>query len=1099
MNVRHGSFRWVLIGVWSALLGSTLLFAASLRAQGTPSIQLVAPADGATVNGPVLIRITHSGIRFDGVKIGADPETGTGHWHVTVDGKFAGLSVSNVIDLPTDALPKIRAGKHTITAELHLNNHATFNPPVSQSITLNFAKDVALDTAISGPPRIQLEEPKPNADISGPIVIRTNITNFRLDGLMSGNDTQPNTGHWHVNIDGKYAGMSVSSILEVPNDSFPTLTAGTHTLTVYLHQNNHIATNPPVAQSIQINATKDITIAAASSASTATVAPTTSAASSTTGPTPSAAPTTTTAPTSQVAITTTALASVTTTALPGITSIPNTGQAGIDTTLPLTVSIVCLIMGGVMLYYSRRLRLIPATAQIGGGAVMSGGRMQMPEWIPDYLSRLLPDTAIQRLRGLRLPVLKTSTALSFAAGSSFGISISAGLLVVASSVSPNLVSIATPQVAVVAHQQPLAQPVVKNPAVVAPAPASNPASSQPAMVASLPQPELLPTGMKLAVADSWPFRLVSLNQPQEPFLIFRDGAHWMLLREAQQEPQPIPSGATTRMIELGTDSATLIRYPDNGFTFLWMVEDRSMQLSGVGLSDDQIVAAATSSRVRNPQMFQQDLMTAAAQQPLNVTTLWPTYLPEGMILDVAASTAEINQPTAASNADRYHIVFRQGDAQVAVSAGASIPAPVTGKAETITFGSLTGELTSNGQHFMLVVDSGTKLNAPYVAPANSTASPLPLVQHGRVSITADGVDRATFERIVAGLMSVRASEFVARASGQQVNALTYLWPSSLPAGYAVASHNVQYSWNDFLLQGGQPYFAVSMVGPDGETVTFKGGRQSNGKAFVLPEGPDVEQVDTTIHTLPATAARLQQGAVVVWLESGSYYTLSSSSMSVERLVAFGDRLKAIDNQTFYRNIAAVSPFEGNAPAASGIVDSGNAPHHTEGSQSPKAGSQSAVAQPVTKNASRAAVPVRLVIKKLGVDISVHGVGPDRNGDLAVPKHDVGWYKDSGRPTEGTKTILWGHVMRWKDSPQIPAPFADLHTLTPGDRLTIVTSDGERHTYAVERQLRITPDQVGYLAPTSFEEVMLISCIGDKIYVNGELTKAERLLTIAKPL
>jgi sortase (surface protein transpeptidase) len=290
-----------------------------------------------------------------------------------------------------------------------------------------------------------------------------------------------------------------------------------------------------------------------------------------------------------------------------------------------------------------------------------------------------------------------------------------------------------------------------------------------------------------------------------------------------------------------------------------------------------------------------------------------------------------------------------------------------------------------------------------------------------------------------------------------------------------------------------------MIGPEGSAITFKGGHESDGKAFVVPEGPDVEQVNTTIHTLPATAARLAQGAVAVWFERGSYYALSSPSMSVEQLVAFGDRLRPIDEQSFFRNIGAVSPFQGNAPSAGGIVDSGNAPHQKEGPQSPKAGSQPAAALPIANIVSRAAAPARLVIKELGVDVAIHGVGPDRNGDLIVPKHDVGWYQASGRPTEGTKVILWGHVMRWKDSPQIPAPFADLHTLRPGDRLTVVTSDGERHTYAVERQLRITPDQVGYLAPTPFEELMLISCIGDKIYVNGELTKTERLLTIAKPL
>src|SRR5580765_2391869 len=172
MNVRHHVFRWALVGLWSALIGSTLLFASSLRAQGTPTLKIVAPSDSSTASGPVLVRIEHSGIRFDGVKLGADPEPGVGNWHVNIDGKYAGLSVSNVIEIPNDAFPIISAGKHTITADLHQNNHAPLAPPVSQSITVNFTQEVKLVTVMNGPPSLKLIDPKQDASISAPVVVR---------------------------------------------------------------------------------------------------------------------------------------------------------------------------------------------------------------------------------------------------------------------------------------------------------------------------------------------------------------------------------------------------------------------------------------------------------------------------------------------------------------------------------------------------------------------------------------------------------------------------------------------------------------------------------------------------------------------------------------------------------------------------------------------------------------------------------------------------------------------------------------------------------------------------------------------------------------
>ena len=144
-------------------------------------------------------------------------------------------------------------------------------------------------------------------------------------------------------------------------------------------------------------------------------------------------------------------------------------------------------------------------------------------------------------------------------------------------------------------------------------------------------------------------------------------------------------------------------------------------------------------------------------------------------------------------------------------------------------------------------------------------------------------------------------------------------------------------------------------------------------------------------------------------------------------------------------------------------------------------------------------PRRLQIPKIDLDAPIYPVGHDERGIPIVLKHDVGWYEQSGKPGEGTNVVLWAHVLRWQDAPTIPAPFARVHELRIGDRITVSTVSGARFHYVVTYQLRLRPNQVEYLAPTPLERVVLVSCIGDNVIVEGELTKTHRLVTIAEPV
>jgi LPXTG-site transpeptidase (sortase) family protein len=153
----------------------------------------------------------------------------------------------------------------------------------------------------------------------------------------------------------------------------------------------------------------------------------------------------------------------------------------------------------------------------------------------------------------------------------------------------------------------------------------------------------------------------------------------------------------------------------------------------------------------------------------------------------------------------------------------------------------------------------------------------------------------------------------------------------------------------------------------------------------------------------------------------------------------------------------------------------------------------------TPQPSAPSKPVRIVIPDIDMDRPLLQVGVDVDTVPIVPKHDVGWYEGSARPGEDGNIVLWGHALRFKDSPDIPAPFGQLQKLNLGAQIVLYTADGKAHVYSIEHQIWATPDQVEYIRPKSSERVTLISCIGDKIMTKRGMDMTHRLVTIAKPV
>ena len=157
-------------------------------------------------------------------------------------------------------------------------------------------------------------------------------------------------------------------------------------------------------------------------------------------------------------------------------------------------------------------------------------------------------------------------------------------------------------------------------------------------------------------------------------------------------------------------------------------------------------------------------------------------------------------------------------------------------------------------------------------------------------------------------------------------------------------------------------------------------------------------------------------------------------------------------------------------------------------------------QPAPKPAQAVAGgPTRIVIQDIQLDYKPVSVGLDRQRMPVVPDHDVGWYNLSAGPGQGDNIVLWGHVLRFRNAPKIPAPFARLKELKPGASVVLYDRAGAKHDYKITKQVWVTPDQVEFILPQGKEMVTMVSCIGDKVIQDGEVVdESHRLITIAEP-
>jgi hypothetical protein len=220
------------------------------------SISITEPADGWTAEGDrIEVRVGVEGVELDGTKIGlpAADNPGVAHWHVYVDDQYAGLSVSDVISLPNDALPTIAAGSHEVRVQLHNTDHTPLVPEAADAISVEVPQDLAIPTP-AGEPSIAIVSPDEGATVDSRVEVRVAVTGVLLDGTKIGSpaNENPGVGHWHVYVDGEYAGLSVSDVVSLPNDAMTSISPGTHEIKVQLHHTDHTPLTPEQSHAVTV-------------------------------------------------------------------------------------------------------------------------------------------------------------------------------------------------------------------------------------------------------------------------------------------------------------------------------------------------------------------------------------------------------------------------------------------------------------------------------------------------------------------------------------------------------------------------------------------------------------------------------------------------------------------------------------------------------------------------------------------------------------------------------------------------------------------------------------------------------------------------------
>ena len=204
-------------------------------------IKIYSPYAGgpAIAGNHLLVQVTIAEFRLDARGINGPPQPDAGYWTLAVDGTYAGLAVSDMIMAPNAVLPRLAAGAHRIRVELVDSRGTPLQPAVFAEETVTLANDMVFDPGNTGAPTMAIILPADGATLAPDrLFVKVRLNNFRPDARQIGAAPQPGVGTWWLAVDGAFAGLSMSEIIDLPNDALPVVAPGPHTITASLHGND---------------------------------------------------------------------------------------------------------------------------------------------------------------------------------------------------------------------------------------------------------------------------------------------------------------------------------------------------------------------------------------------------------------------------------------------------------------------------------------------------------------------------------------------------------------------------------------------------------------------------------------------------------------------------------------------------------------------------------------------------------------------------------------------------------------------------------------------------------------------------------------------
>lgn len=128
------------------------------------------------------------------------------------------------------------------------------------------------------------------------------------------------------------------------------------------------------------------------------------------------------------------------------------------------------------------------------------------------------------------------------------------------------------------------------------------------------------------------------------------------------------------------------------------------------------------------------------------------------------------------------------------------------------------------------------------------------------------------------------------------------------------------------------------------------------------------------------------------------------------------------------------------------------------------------------------IPTRIQIPSVNMDLPVSETAI-RNGVWDIAGDSISHLTISARPREKGAIILYGHNTNDR--------FGPIRWLTKGKSIELLSGDGKRHEYTIEKTVEVNANQVSVLLSQKGETLILYTCSG--------FADLKRFIVIAKPI